>query len=187
MVNSALPLLAFEQAGLADISAQQAECMLPALDKKETRMDLLLWRHAEAVEGSPDHTRELTDRGRKQARRMAAWLDQHRPKQLRVYASPTLRTRQTVAAFTDNFQIVSALGSAGGVSDILAATGWPDASGAALVVGHQPALGRLCALLLSGVEADWTIKKGALWWFTNRVRENETQTVLRAVIPADFA
>ena len=43
------------------------------------------------------------------------------------------------------------------------------------------------ALLLSGQEADWTIKKGALWWFTNRVREGETQTVLRTVMPADLA
>ena len=31
------------------------------------------------------------------------------------------------------------------------------------------------------------MKKGALWWFTNRVRDDETQTVLRAVIPADLA
>ena len=45
----------------------------------------------------------------------------------------------------------------------------------------------LCALLLAGSEADWTIKKGALWWFTNRVREGETQTVLRAVIPSELA
>jgi phosphohistidine phosphatase len=160
---------------------------MPSFDKKETGMDLLLWRHAEAVDGTPDHTRELTDRGRKQARQMAAWLDQHRPRQLKVYASPTVRTRQTAAAFTDNFQIVSAIGPEGGVSDILATTGWPDARGAALIVGHQPALGRLCALLLAGQEADWTIKKGALWWFTNRVRDGETQTVLRAVIPADLA
>ena len=69
---------------------------------------------------------------------------------------------------------------------IAPATGWPEGNGAALVVGHQPALGRLCALLLSGSEADWTIKKGALWWFTNRVREDETQTVLRAVIPSEL-
>ncbi len=150
-------------------------------------MDLLLWRHAEAVDGTPDHTRELTSRGLKQARRMARWLDTNRPKQLRVLVSPTVRTRQTAAAFTDDFEIVRSLGPDGNVPGILAATGWPDASGAALVVGHQPALGRLCALLLSGAEADWTIKKGALWWFTNRVREGETQTVLRAVIPSDFA
>ncbi|MFU2487439.1 phosphohistidine phosphatase SixA [Thauera sp. WH-1] len=150
-------------------------------------MDLLLWRHAEAVDGSPDHTRELTPRGLKQARRMARWLEEHRPKQLRVLVSPTLRTRQTATAFTDSFQIVPSLGPEGNVPELLAATGWPDASGAALVVGHQPALGRLAALLLSGAEADWTIKKGALWWFTNRVREDESQTVLRAVIPSDFA
>ena len=134
-------------------------------------MDLLLWRHAEAVDGSPDHTRELTPRGLKQARRMARWLEDNRPKNLKVLVSPTLRTRQTATAFTDEFEIVSNLGPDGNVADILAATGWPEGNGAALVLGHQPALGRLCALLLSGSEADWTIKKGALWWFTNRVRE----------------
>ena len=161
--------------------------MMRPLEPRITDMDLLLWRHAEAEDGTPDHTRELTARGLKQARRMARWLDENRPKQLKVLASPTLRTRQTATAFTDDFEIVSSLGPDGNVADILAATGWPDGRGAALVVGHQPALGRLCALLLSGSEADWTIKKGALWWFTNRVRENETQTVLRAVIPSELA
>lgn len=161
--------------------------MMRTLAPRITDMDLLLWRHAEAVDGTPDHTRELTARGLKQARRMAGWLDDNRPKQLKVLVSPTLRTRQTATAFTDEFEIVSSLGPDGNVADILAATGWPDGRGAALVVGHQPALGRLCALLLSGTEADWTIKKGALWWFTNRVRENETQTVLRAVIPSELA
>lgn len=161
--------------------------MMRPLEPRITDMDLLLWRHAEAVDGTPDHTRELTARGLKQARRMARWLDENRPKQLKVLASPTLRTRQTASAFSDDFEIVSSLGPDGNVADILAATGWPDVRGAALVVGHQPALGRLCALLLSGSEADWTIKKGALWWFTNRVRENETQTVLRAVIPSELA
>ncbi|APR06087.1 SixA phosphatase family protein [Thauera chlorobenzoica] len=150
-------------------------------------MDLLLWRHAEAADGIPDHTRALTARGLKQAQRMAHWIEAHRPKALRVLASPSLRTRQTAAAFTDDFRVVAGLGPDGSVADLLAASGWPDASGATLIVGHQPALGRLAALLLSGTEADWTIKKGALWWFTNRVREGETQTVLRAVIPSELA
>lgn len=150
-------------------------------------MDLLLWRHAEAVEGSPDHTRELTERGLKQACRVASWLDGRRPKRMRVLASPTARTRQTAAAFAQEFEIVPSLGPDCSVADILAATGWPDSRGACLVVGHQPSLGRLAALLLSGAEADWTIKKGALWWFTNRVRDGETQTVLRTVVPPDLA
>ena len=48
-------------------------------------------------------------------------------------------------------------------------------------------LGQTAALLLSGDEAEWTIKKGALWWFSNRTRQGETQTVLRAVIGPDLA
>ncbi|AVR89250.1 putative phosphohistidine phosphatase [Thauera aromatica K172] len=161
--------------------------MMPALAPGENcDMNLLLWRHAEAADGLPDHTRPLTARGLEQARRMAHWIEAHRPKDLRVLASPSLRTRQTASALTDDFRIVAGLGPDGSVADLLAASGWPDASGATLVIGHQPALGRLAALLLSGTEADWTIKKGALWWFTNRVREGETQTVLRAAIPSDL-
>jgi len=149
-------------------------------------MDLLLWRHAEAVEGPPDSTRELTERGVRQAHKVAEWLESRRPKKLRVLVSPTVRTRQTASAFTKDFEIVPALGPGNDISSILGACGWPGGGGSVLVVGHQPELGRLAALLLSGQEADWTIKKGALWWFSNRVREGETQTVLRAVMPADL-
>ena len=53
-------------------------------------MDLLLWRHAEAVDGSPDHERALSARGAEQARRMARWLSRHGPGGLRVLASPCL-------------------------------------------------------------------------------------------------
>lgn len=149
-------------------------------------MDLLLWRHAEAVDGVPDSTRELTERGIRQAHKVAAWLESRRPKKLRVLVSPTVRTRQTASAFTKDFEIVPALGPGNDISGILGACGWPDGGGSVLVVGHQPELGRLASLLLSGHEADWTIKKGALWWFSNRVRGDETQTVLRAVMPADL-
>lgn len=149
-------------------------------------MDLLLWRHAEAVEGLPDQARELTQRGQKQAAKVAQWLEARRPKRLRVLVSPTVRTRQTASAFTQDFEIVPALEPDGDVAAILAASGWPDAPGACLIVGHQPGLGQLASLLLAGEEANWTIKKGGLWWFSNRVREGETQTILRAMITADL-
>jgi len=55
-----------------------------------------------------------------------------------------------------------------------------------LVIGHQPTLGRLAALLLGGEEADWSVKKGGVWWFSNRVRNDETQTVLRVVLNPDL-
>ena len=51
-----------------------------------------------------------------------------------------------------------------------------------LVVGHQPTLGRLAARLLAGDEADWTIKKGALWWFSKRAGD----LILRAVVSPDL-
>jgi len=149
-------------------------------------MDLLLWRHAEAEDGEDDLKRRLTARGEKQAKTMAAWIHAHQPKDLRILASPAVRTQQTVEALKLPFETHRKLGPDACVSELIAAIGWPDASGSVLVVGHQPALGRLASLLLAGQEADWSIKKGALWWLSNRLRRGETQTVLRAMIPVEL-
>lgn len=151
-------------------------------------MDLLLWRHAEAEDGTPDLKRKLTVRGEKQARQMAEWIKKHGPKNLRVLVSPAIRCQQTAQALELPFETDKRLGTDSDASNLLAAIGWPDAgkSNAVLVVGHQPTLGQTAALLLSGEEADWTIKKSAVWWFSNRTRQGETQTVLRAVISAEF-
>jgi phosphohistidine phosphatase len=152
-----------------------------------TSMDLLLWRHAEAEEVSTDDlNRRLTERGERQARSMAQWIRNHQPKDLRIVVSPAVRCQQTAQALKLPFETVRKLGPDACVSELMAATGWPAAQGAVLVVGHQPTLGRMAALLLAGHEAEWTIKKGALWWLTNRVRRGETQTVLRAVIPSEL-
>lgn len=149
-------------------------------------MDLLLWRHAEAEDGEDDLARSLTERGEKQARSMAAWIGAHRPKDLRILVSPAVRTQQTAAALKLPFETHRKIGPDACVSELIAASGWPQASGAVLIIGHQPSLGRMASLLLAGQESDWTIKKGALWWLSNRVRRGETQTVLRAVIPAEL-
>lgn len=149
-------------------------------------MDLLLWRHAEALDGSPDHTRELTERGHKQARRMARWLHLHRPQELRVLVSPTARTRQTAEAFGSGFEVSEKVGPTASAAELLTACDWPTGGIATLIVGHQPVLGRVAALLLSGREADWPIRKGALWWFSARVRQGEAQVVLRAALLPDI-
>ena len=149
-------------------------------------MDLLLWRHAEAEDGEDDLKRPLTERGHRQAKAMAGWLLAHQPRDLRIIASPAVRTRQTAEALKLPFETNRRLAPEACVSELVAASGWPTAKGAVLIVGHQPTLGRMASLLLAGGEADWSIKKGALWWLSNRVRRNETQTVLRAVIPAEL-
>lgn len=153
---------------------------------RETTMDLLLWRHAEAEDGEDDLKRRLTERGEKQARVMAKWIREHQPRDLRIIVSPAVRTQQTAAALKLPFETQRKIGPEACVSELIAASSWPQASGAVLIVGHQPSLGRMAALLLAGHESEWTIKKGALWWLTNRVRRGETQTVLRAVIPAEL-
>ena len=153
-------------------------------------MDLLLWRHAEAEDGTPDAKRKLTARGEKQARQVAEWLRERAPKGLRIIASPALRCQQTAEALGLPFETDKRLSIDGDVASLLAAVGWPDGGNtdcrAVLVVGHQPTLGQAAALLLSGQEADWTIKKGALWWFSNRTRRGETQTVLKAAISSEL-
>lgn len=159
---------------------------------EETRMDLLLWRHAEAEDGFPDLKRKLTARGEKQAQRMAEWIDKHAPKNMRILASPALRCQQTAKALGLPFETDKRLGTDGDVSALLASVKWPDGgkdtkgNSAVLVVGHQPTLGQTAALLLSGEEAYWSVKKGAVWWFSNRTRLGETQIVLRTVVAPEL-
>jgi phosphohistidine phosphatase len=152
-------------------------------------MDLILWRHAEAEEGGseiPDLKRRLTTRGEKNARKMAQWLRDSLPRRNRILVSPSERTQQTAHALQLPYEVEPKLGIGASAATILAAANWPEHNGATLLIGHQPGLGRIAALLLGGSEADWTIKKGGVWWFSNRVRNDETQTVLRAVMNPDF-
>ncbi|MGH8751032.1 MAG: SixA phosphatase family protein [Burkholderiales bacterium] len=149
-------------------------------------MDLILWRHAEAEEGTPDLKRKLTKRGLKQAEMMADWLIPRLPEKFKIYSSPADRAQQTVQALGLPFTLTEHLGPGATAAHILAQVNWPVAKGAVVVVGHQPALGQVAALLLAGSEANWSIKKGALWWFSNRLRDDAAQTVLRAAITPDL-
>jgi phosphohistidine phosphatase len=152
-------------------------------------MDLILWRHAEAEEGGatmPDSKRRLTARGEKQAYDMAKWLRTQLPKKIRILVSPAVRTQQTAHTLALPFEVEPKIAVGADVADLIAAADWSGQSGAVLLVGHQPSLGRLAALLLSGAEADWSVKKGGVWWFTRRSREGRDQTVLRAVMNAEM-
>lgn len=152
-------------------------------------MDLILWRHAEAEDGGPaiaDAKRRLTARGEKQAHDVAKWLKPRLPKKLKILVSPAVRTQQTAHALALPFEVELQLAVGADTAHLIAACGWPAHSGAVLLVGHQPALGRLAALLLAGTEDDWAIKKGGLWWLSKRTREGRDQTVLRAVMNPDL-
>lgn len=149
-------------------------------------MDLILWRHADAAPGNRDLERKLTAKGRKQAERVSAWLVARLPGRYTVLASPARRARETADALGSRYRIVERLAPGAAPGDILEACGWPSHKGAVVVVGHQPDLGRVAALLVAGAEADWSVKKGGLWWLSNRERGGETQVVVRAVLAPDL-
>lgn len=149
-------------------------------------MDLILWRHAEAEPGEPDLGRRLTSKGLKQAERMGAWLDQHLPDSTRILVSPADRAQQTALALKRKFRTVDELAPGASVAAVLGAAGWPDSREAVLVVGHQPTLGSVASYLLSGDESYWSVRKGAVWWLTNRDRAGPAAVVLRVSIGPEF-
>lgn len=127
-------------------------------------MNLILWRHAEAEDqASSDLARQLTSRGRKQAQGIAKWLRARIDDDALFLASPATRTIQTAEAFGDRYRVVDDLAPGKTAQHVLDAAGWPDGvSETVVVIGHQPTLGRVAARLLTGHEADWSIKKSGV-------------------------
>jgi phosphohistidine phosphatase len=149
-------------------------------------MDLLLWRHAEAEIGEPDHGRSLTSKGHKQAAKVGHWLDRNLPDNCRILCSPAQRCEQTAKATGRRFRIVEELAPGASPAGLLNIAGWPDAREPVVIVGHQPALGEVASILLSGSAQEWTIRKANVWWLTNRVKDDAAYVVLRAVMGPDF-
>jgi phosphohistidine phosphatase len=149
-------------------------------------MDLILWRHAEAEDSTPDFSRELTSRGRKQASRIADWLNPRLPPDIRILVSPAARALQTAQALGREYEQVSALAPGASADDLLRAAGWPDAAYPVLIVGHQPVLGQAAMRLLTGQDGDLSVKKSGIWWFQGRERAGELEVVLRAVVGPDW-
>ncbi|TCJ13435.1 histidine phosphatase family protein [Parasulfuritortus cantonensis] len=145
-------------------------------------MDLILWRHAEAEDGADDMARELTSKGRKQAVAVGGWLDARLTKEARVMVSPAARAQQTAAGLGRRFETVEAIQPGADPADLMHAVGWPESSGTVVVVGHQPTLGLVAAMLLFGELRGFTLKKGGLVWLTNRTRRGDQKVVLKAAL-----
>lgn len=147
-------------------------------------MDLILWRHAEAEDAAPgddDLARALTAKGERQAVRMAEWLNRHLAHSTRMLVSPARRCQQTAKALGRKFRTVDAVGPQTTPRELLIGIGWPDAAEPVLVVGHQPTLGLVASLLLTGAEHPLAVKKAAVWWLRRRPRLDDGQLVLHAV------
>ena len=149
-------------------------------------MDLILWRHAEAEDGANDLARELTPEGEKQAARVAQWLLQRLPPDFVLVASPARRAQQTAQALGVPVRTANEIAPGAAVSAIVEAAGWPDTKGTVVLVGHQPDLGQAVAFLVGASRGSVSIKKGALWWLSDRARDEGAQVVVRAVISPDL-
>lgn len=149
-------------------------------------MDLILWRHAEAQAGEPDHGRALTAKGHKQAEKMANWLDLHLPDNCRILVSPAQRAQQTAATLNRKYKTLAELSPGAQYTAVLAAAGWPDSKETVLIVGHQPTLGQVASFLLTSEPNEWSIKKAGVWWLSNRTRDQGMRAALRAVISPDY-
>ena len=147
-------------------------------------MDLILWRHAEAVgenEAEDDLARALTAKGERQAERMAEWLNRRMAHSTRVLASPAVRCQQTAKALGRKVRTIADLAPGGSVETVLRAARWPDAAEPVLIVGHQPTLGYVASLVVTGSAQPWAVKKGAVWWIRCRVRDGVNQVVVQGV------
>jgi phosphohistidine phosphatase len=147
-------------------------------------MELIFWRHAEAEderEGLPDLERELTQRGNRQAAKVAAWLDPLLPADTRILCSTALRCEQTVLPLGRKYELREDLQPGAIPAALLDAAQWPVAKQPVLIVGHQPTIGQTLAQLLRIGNGGVSVRKGAVWWLRSRERDGDEQTVVWAV------
>jgi len=124
--------------------------------------ELILLRHAHAepaADGLADLDRPLTALGLAEAQAAGRWLAQQKLVPDRVLCSPARRARETLAAVLESLGNVEQRleaeiyeGTPGTLSEL--ADGNRDAD-RLLIVGHNPGLERLAALMHSGQSGDY--------------------------------
>jgi phosphohistidine phosphatase len=124
---------------------------------------LLLFRHAKAERSEPgarDQTRVLTERGRKDAAVIGAYMTTHDLVPDQVAVSPAARTQQTWTHASKHFDPAPPATSnealydatAHSILDVIKAT--PAAAHTLLVIGHNPGLHELALMLVASGDID---------------------------------
>ena len=120
--------------------------------------ELILLRHAEALpapEGTDDHERALSPHGEQEAHAAGRWLAEHGARPDRVLSSPAVRTRRTAELAARAIAPDAAIGVAGEIyeatpGELLALLDLHADARSVLLVGHNPGIERLVALLVEG-------------------------------------
>ena len=154
-------------------------------------MDLILIRHGKAEDLHPqrDGERALTDKGFAQARRQAQRLRDAGKLPEIVLTSPLRRARQTAETFCESAGMPGPL-----VQGWIAPGMNPDAALRELkgfsefrtlaIVGHEPDLSSLIAMLLGGTAAAIRMKKGGIACV--KINPPSKQGELRYLIPPQY-
>ncbi|HET6552473.1 MAG TPA: histidine phosphatase family protein [Dyella sp.] len=120
--------------------------------------ELILLRHAEAQpspSGADDQNRRLSGRGEQEARAAGKWLASHGVKPDRVLCSPSERTRATATLALAALTRAPELQYADDIyeatpGELLALLDQHGDAGTVMLVGHNPGIERLVALLVEG-------------------------------------
>ena len=150
-------------------------------------MNLLLWRHAEAEALGNDLARELTVKGKEQARKMAQWINIHFYQDYICWVSQAKRTQQTAFFLTENMIINSKLNPGVDVQKIIGELAKLKSDTNLILVGHQPWIGKLalCLINRSHYPDNYvSFKKANIWWLENKDGFNHSSTFfhLKAVL-----
>ncbi len=158
-------------------------------------INLFIWRHADAVDGSPDMARQLSPRGHRDASRVAKALAKKLDEKSCIVSSPALRARETVepliARMAVELGIDERLAPGADIDDVLGVledtiTRCNDQDPTIVMVGHQPWVGQLARRLLTDARGDWSVKKASAWWLVRRSRDGSTEWTLRSVLDPDL-
>lgn len=135
---------------------------------RSDRVELLLLRHADAGDSmawtQPDDERPLSEKGHRQAARVAHWLTAIGRRPDAILSSPKVRAAETAAAVADAFEmrVVEDPRLAGPLGirvleEILRDAGDPARP---MLVGHDPDFSELAGLLTGAMSIE--MRKGAL-------------------------
>ena len=129
----------------------------PTVLRYATRVQVFLVRHAEAVHDTlalPDAHRPLTQHGRRQVRALGDRLRWHDCEPSHIWSSPRVRAIQTAEVLAATLrsetavEVVAALAPDGPANEVVAALGELPRDAIVVVIGHEPGLSAIGALLI---------------------------------------
>lgn len=130
-------------------------------------MNLYILRHANAdTEAATDDARELSEKGREQAKSVAKFCARHAIRLEVIFSSPLIRAQQTAKPVAKELgiEVTTARWLACGATPegILAQLATLKDTAAVMLVGHQPDLGELIGHLLGAAGDGINVRKASL-------------------------